>query len=658
MNDLFSKKTKQEKITDNYTASDIEVLEGLEPVRRRPGMFIGGTDDNALHYLVNEIFDNAMDEVVAGFASVIEMRLLADNFITITDNGRGIPIDAHPKFPDKSALEVILTTLHSGGKFSNKVYQTSGGLHGVGLSVVNALSDSLTVEVIKDKKIWRQSYSKGEPQSALSEVGTINNKKGTSITFHPDPEIFTENTTFKPHKLYQLAKSKAYLFKGVQIKWFCDPSLISPSSNVPTEDIIKFPGGARDFLSTHLSAEQSIIPDYFCGEVTVANSKVEWAIGWTKEQDGFIHSYCNTIHTPLGGTHETGLRNALVKGLKSYGEMTNNKKASQINGDDIISSGCGILSVFIPSPHFQGQTKDKLVSHETTKLVENALKDHFDHWLAGNKQATELLLNFIIERAEERLNRRQQKDVNRKSMHQRIRLPGKLADCSRDIASGTEIFLVEGDSAGGSAKQARNRETQAILPLRGKILNVANNNIDKIKANQELADLELALGCGTLKNYNEANLRYEKVIIMTDADVDGAHISSLLMTYFFISMPQLVKNGHLYLAKPPLFRITQSNKSYYARDEKEKNSIVEKLSKSKANIEIGRFKGLGEMNTPQLKDTTMDPSKRSLFKVELPENIDIVRERVEQLMGKKPEFRLQFIMEQTAMNKKPVELDY
>lgn len=656
MNDLFSKKTTSTKISDNYTAKDIEVLEGLEPVRRRPGMFIGGTDDNALHYLVNEIFDNAMDEVVAGFATIIEMRLLTDNFITIVDNGRGIPIDAHPKFSNKSALEVILTTLHSGGKFNNKLYQTSGGLHGVGLSVVNALSDSLTIEVIKDKKIWRQTYSKGIAQSVLIEVGTAHNKKGTSITFHPDPEIFVENINFKPHKLYELAKSKAYLFKGVQVKWFCDPSLISAASTVPQEDIISFPGGAKDFLSTHLKSEQSIIADYFCGEVVVEKSKIEWAIGWSKEKEGFIHSYCNTIHTALGGTHEVGMRNALVKGLKSYGEMVNNKKANQINAEDIINCSCGILSIFIPNPHFQGQTKDKLVSNETTKLIENTLRDHFDHWLSGNKQSSELLLNFIIDISEERLSKKQQKDINRKSIHQRIRLPGKLADCSRDVANGTEIFLVEGDSAGGSAKQARNRETQAILPLRGKILNVANNNIDKIKANQELADLELALGCGTLKNYNEKNLRYEKVIIMTDADVDGAHISSLLMTYFFISMPELVKNGHLYLAKPPLYRITQSNKSYYARDEKEKNSIITQLSKSKSHIDVGRFKGLGEMNTPQLKDTTMDPLKRSLFKIELPENIDIVKERVEQLMGKKPEFRLQFIMEQSAMNKKTLQI--
>ena len=658
MKDLFSKKNTIEKTQSTYTASDIEVLEGIEPVRRRPGMFIGGTDENALHYLVNEIFDNAMDEVVAGFATTIEMSLLADNSIIIRDNGRGIPIDPHPKFPDKSAMEVILTTLHSGGKFSNKIYQTSGGLHGVGLSVVNALSDSLVIEIVRDKNVYRQSYSKGIPQDALSIVGENSKRKGTSITFHPDPEIFTETIQFKPHKLYQLAKSKAYLFKGAQIKWSCDPSLLSASSNVPQEDIIKFPGGAKDYLSEHLTEEQAITVDYFCGEVQLANSKVEWAIGWTKDHDAFIHSYCNTIYTALGGTHELGMKNALVKGLKSYGEMTSNKKASQINGDDVLSCGCGILSVFIPSPHFQGQTKDKLVSHETTKLVENALKDHFDHWLAGNKQAADLLLNFVIERSDERLNKRQQKDVNRKSIHQRIRLPGKLADCSRDIALGTEIFLVEGDSAGGSAKQARNRETQAILPLRGKILNVANNNIDKINANQELADLELALGCGTLKNYNQANLRYEKVIIMTDADVDGAHISSLLMTYFFLSMPQLVKNGHLYLAKPPLYRLSQSNKSYYARDDEEKKQLIAKLSKSKANIEVGRFKGLGEMNASQLKDTTMDPSKRSLFQVSLPDDIEIIKERVEQLMGKKPEFRLKFIKEQAFMNKKQIDLDY
>ncbi len=651
MKDLFSKKpTAPTKDLSSYSAKDIEVLEGLEPVRKRPGMFIGGTDENALHYLVNEIFDNAMDEVVAGFATSISVELFANHSIKISDNGRGIPIDAHPKFPEKSALEVILTTLHSGGKFSNKVYETSGGLHGVGLSVVNALSDSLVVEVVRDKKIWRQSYSQGNAITELRQVGLAKSQKGTSIHFAPDKEIFSLAGNFKPHKLYQLVKSKAYLFKNVEIKWHCDPLLLNNTSNIPASEVIKFPGGVQDFLSTNLDQEKAIVADYFCGYVnnSASKCKIEWAIGWSTEE-GFINSYCNTIHTALGGTHEQGMRNALLKSLKAYAEMVGNKKASQINGDDIMLNIIGILSVFIPHPHFQGQTKDKLVSQETTKLVENAIKDHFDHFLAASKQTADLLLNFVIEKAEERLNKKQQKDVARKSIHQRIRLPGKLADCSRHMALGTEIFLVEGDSAGGSAKQARNRETQAILPLRGKILNIANSTADKIKSNQELADLELALGCGSMKNYNQANLRYEKVIIMTDADVDGAHIASLLMTYFFLAMPNLVKNGNLYLAKPPLYRLIQSNKSYYARDDKEKNLMLKKLSKSKAKIEIGRFKGLGEMNALQLKDTTMDPAKRSLLRVKLPQDLQPISQKVEQLMGKKAEYRLQFIQEQRAL---------
>jgi topoisomerase-4 subunit B len=652
MNDLFNSQAKTNSPVDNsYTASDIEVLEGLEPVRRRPGMYIGGTDENALHHLVSEVLDNAMDEAVAGFATRIELEVKLNNHITIKDNGRGIPIDPHPKFPDKSALEVILTTLHSGGKFNNKVYQTSGGLHGVGISVVNALSEVLEVEVIRDKKIWRQSFRRGEPTSKLTECGPISNRKGTSITFVPDEEIFGKELEFKPKRLYELAKSKAYLYKGVEIKWVCEASLLSPDSNIPAQQIIRFPQGLKDYLSSHLVENDSVTPDYFYGEVELPNKggRVEWAIGWSQHEDGFINSYCNTIPTPLGGTHELGLKNALVKGVKLYAEMVSNKKGAQINGDDILNGGFALLSLFIPEPHFQGQTKEKLVTQSATKIVENALKDHFDHWLTGNKQAADLLLNFIIEKSEERLNRKLNKEITRKSVTQRIRLPGKLADCTRDIPLGTELFLVEGDSAGGSAKQARMRETQAVLPLRGKILNVVSSTIDKVRANLELADLELALGCGSGKNYNEQALRYEKVIIMTDADVDGAHISSLLMTYFYKFMPKLIAMGHLFLAKPPLYRLTQSNKTHYAQDEEDKEKIIKLLSKNKANIEIGRFKGLGEMNAQQLKETTMDPKKRMLIKVFLPESNNNAELRVEQLMGKKPELRLQFIQEQTAL---------
>ncbi|MFN7039172.1 MAG: DNA topoisomerase IV subunit B [Alphaproteobacteria bacterium] len=643
MSDLFENSSKKPSKETEYTASNIEVLEGLEPVRKRPGMYIGGTDENALHHLVTEVFDNAMDEAVAGYASRIEISLLKDNTVIIYDNGRGIPIDPHPKFPDKSALEVIFTTLHSGGKFSNDAYKTAGGLHGVGISVVNALSDYLEVEVIRERKIWRQTYSRGIAQTPLEEVGSINNKRGTIVKFHPDHEIFGKNLSFKPKKLYNLAKSKAYLFKGVEIRWSCDPELLT-NSDIPSSETIQFPNGIKDYLSQTINETCLVTNEYFYGEAGLADegAKIEWALAW-HEDEGFTNSYCNTIVTPLGGTHEQGFKNAIVKSLRAFGEATGNKKASQLTSEDIFTGACLILSIFISNPQFQGQTKEKLVNVEVAKLVEGVIKDRFDHWLTLNKHIATSLLSYVLNRLEERLNRKAQKEITRKLITQRIRLPGKLTDCTRDSALGTEIFLVEGDSAGGSAKQARSRETQAILPLRGKILNVANSTADKIRGNQELTDLEIALGCGSLKNYNEENLRYEKVIIMTDADVDGAHISSLLMTYFFKFMPKLIENGHLYLAKPPLYKITHANKTYYSQDDKAKEKLVKELEKKRGQIEISRFKGLGEMTAAQLKETTMDPTKRTLIKITLPDDMSIVETSLDNLMGRKPEYRFQFI---------------
>lgn len=664
MSDLFAsdgKAAKAVKPQETYTASDIEVLEGLEPVRLRPGMYIGGTDENALHHLVNEVFDNSMDEAVAGHASYIEIEQEADGSVTIRDNGRGIPIDPHPKFPDKSALEVILTTLHSGGKFRGKVYETSGGLHGVGVSVVNALTDHLEVEVARDKKLYRQTFSRGVPQGKLEEVGNAPNRRGTSIKFHPDPEIFGPKARFKPERLYKLARSKAYLYKGVEIRWSCDPSLLPEGSETPDKAVIRFPNGLLDFLTASLEDRPLVTAEPFAGETELADRKgrVEWAIAWPADvdydEDENLSSYTNTIPTPEGGTHVNGFKACVTKGLKAYAEMIGNKKVANLSGDDVFSGAVAVLSVFIKDPHFQGQTKEKLVSTEAARLVENAIRDHFDHWLSADRDNANKLIQTIVDRAEERLRRKQDKAVSRKAVTQRLRLPGKLADCSRNNSKGTELFLVEGDSAGGSAKQARNRETQAILPLRGKILNVASATTDKIRANQEIADMVLALGCGSGKHYDSAALRYEKVVIMTDADVDGAHIASLLMTFFYQEMPQIIRDGHLYLAQPPLYRITQGTTTHYAQDEESKAKLVEKLSKGRGKLEVGRFKGLGEMTAPQLKETTMDPTKRRLLRVMIAEEEKgETADRVSQLMGKKPELRFQFIQEQTALRGKEV----
>jgi topoisomerase-4 subunit B len=650
MPDLFSFSNNQKpQITNSYSAKDIEVLEGLEPVRKRPGMYVGGTDENAMHHLVSEVLDNSMDEAVAGFANTIVIKMHLDHSVTISDNGRGIPVDNHPKFPDKSALEVILTQLHSGGKFSNNVYKTAGGLHGVGISVVNALSDHLEVKVYQQGKLFKQTYSKGNKLSNLESEEVAKKLKGTSINFHPDPEIFGAGVHLAPRRVYELAKSKAYLYKGVTIEWECE---LDTKGDIPEKALIHFPEGLKDYLISKINSDNLVSGEIFSGNIDWEHDyvKVEWAIVWHKNDNySFIQSYCNTIPTFLGGTHEQGLRAALLRSIKVYGEMVGNKRVAGVVIEDILETASIVLSVFIQDPVFQGQTKEKLVSLKINKSVENIIKDHFDHWLSSNKTVANTLLEHLIEIAEFRVNKRNEKNISRKTATQRLRLPGKLADCSRTSHIGTELFLVEGDSAGGSAKQARNRETQAILPLRGKILNVANSTLEKIANNQEIQDLETALACGSLKNYRQADLRYEKVIIMTDADVDGAHIASLLMTFFYLRMPQLISGGHLYIAKPPLYRLTQANKTYYAVHDQHKAELIAGLSKaSKAKIEIGRFKGLGEMMPAQLKETTMDPKNRSLLKVTI-EDFDNISKIVDDLMGKRPEKRFQFIYDQALV---------
>jgi len=645
MNDLFSRAARTR---EEYSAEDIEVLEGLEPVRRRPGMFIGGTDETALHHLAAEILDNAVDEAIAGHASFIEVSLGAENWLTIRDNGRGIPVDPHPKFAPLSALEVIFTTLHAGGKFGGKAYRTAGGLHGVGSSVVNALSERLEVEVARDRILWRQTYARGKPLTPLTRIGPAQNRRGTSVSFRPDPQIFGA-LRFRPERLYRMCRSKAYLVRGIEIRWSCERALLSDDDSVPAEAVLHFPGGLQESLEAEIGESPRVIAGLWAEEAAFpgeGEGRAEWALTWLTDQEGFLHSYCNTIPTTEGGTHEAGFRAALLKGLRAWGEQRGQRRAGQIAAEDVLGTLAGKLSVFLPEPEFQGQTKQKLTSSAAARLVESAVRDRFDHFLAADPARADALLAYITERAEERLRRREEQETLRKSPTRKLRLPGKLADCTRKNAEETELFLVEGDSAGGSAKQARDRERQAVLPLRGKILNVASASAEKLRLNQELRDLVEALGCGVGPKFDRKRLRYGRIIIMTDADVDGAHIASLLLTFFYQELPELIRHGHLYLARPPLYRLTQGGKAVYAMDDADRDRKLRSLFKPGAKVEISRFKGLGEMPPAALRETTMDPARRTLLRVLAPrEEHTQTQSLVESLMGRKPELRFQLIQQ-------------
>jgi DNA gyrase subunit B/topoisomerase-4 subunit B len=627
-------------VSESYTASDIVALEGLDPVRKRPAMYIGGVGKSGLHHLLWEVVDNAVDEAINGFARSIIVTIHKDGAsATVSDNGRGIPVDIHPRL-GKSALEVILTHLHAGGKFGGKVYETSGGLHGVGASVVNALSSSLVATVKRDNRIWQQKYAFGKPKGPVEDIGPCRGT-GTTIYFRPDGHIFP-STAFDPDLIAHRLDTKAYLNAGLKIV-FRDEADSSRNATFEHE------GGLADLLQSRLRelGAQPVCPEFFFLKKEQDGMKLEAALCWTETPKEMVGSYVNTIPTSQGGTHEQGFRDAVVRAIRAYIDTHDlQPRGITIGAEDIREGLLGVISTFIPEPQFQGQTKEKLNNLEVRGQVDGLMRRDLEQWLHNNSSVAESIVLRVIQSAKARAaSRAAAKQVRRKARTgTRLNLPGKLADCSSSHTEEREIFIVEGDSAGGSAKQGRDRRTQAVLPLWGKVLNTEQATLSKILGNKELGDVVKALGCGMADHFEIDRLRYQRVILLMDADSDGHHIATLLLTFFYRHLPKLIDAGHIYLAQPPLYRIQVGKESHWALDEPHKARILAGLRKG-SKPEITRFKGLGEMMPKTLYRTTMDSTRRNLLKVVIPEGLRIETDRVmSDLMGKDPQRRFEFIM--------------
>ncbi|SHF44632.1 DNA topoisomerase (ATP-hydrolyzing) subunit B [Desulforamulus putei] len=626
----------QQQQTNKYSADQIQVLEGLEAVRRRPGMYIGSTSARGLHHLVYEVVDNSIDEALAGYCDKIQVTIHKDNSITVEDNGRGIPVDIHPKV-GKPAVEVVLTMLHAGGKFGGGGYKVSGGLHGVGVSVVNALSKKLSVEIKRNGHIYRQEFSRGIPTSDLKIIGK-SKTTGTKVTFKPDDEIF-EELVFSQETLTQRIRELAYLNKGVKI------TLKDERKEPPTEQVFQFDGGIKDFVK-HLNKTKQVLhpkPIYISGEKEqiIVEVALQYNDGYTET----MLSYANNIHTVDGGTHEVGLKTALTRVVNDYGRNHNILKNNDANltGEDIREGATIVISVKVPEPQFEGQTKTKLGNSEVRGIVESIFAEKFSTYLEENPSVARKIIEKAVTAARAREAARKARELTRrKSALETMSLPGKLADCSEKDPSVSELYLVEGDSAGGSAKQGRDRRFQAILPLRGKIINVEKARMDKILTNEEIRAMITALGTGIGEDFDLSKARYHKIIIMTDADVDGAHIRTLLMTFFYRHMRALIEAGYVYVAQPPLFRVRKGNHDSYVYSEKELEELLKRIGHDKVNIQ--RYKGLGEMNPDQLWETTMDPDTRTMLQVTLKDAIE-ADATFSMLMGDRVEPRRDFIQE-------------